>query len=435
MASIGNDANGRKRILFFAPDGVRKTLRLGQCDKKTAESINRMVEFLVSARASCQPIPLEVVAWLNDLGPGLKTKLAKCKLIDDDQGLRKTPTLSAFLGSTVLNRQDIKPATHTVWKNTCRNLIEFFGGGRELGTITAGDASSFKEWLVASPCKRRREVIRLALTTVAKRIKFSRQFFERAVDLELIGKNPFRKVKCPGDTYSREKEFITRQTMELLMRVADPAWQGILALARYGGLRNPSETLSLKWSQVHWDKRTILVPSCKTEHHPGKGFRLIPLFPELVAPLRLLEEIAPEGAEYVIPGHFRETAIGPRGWTNTNLRKSFYSLCVKAGLDPIMEPFRAMRATRATELCEAWPIKTVVSWMGHDVKILLRHYAQVPQEHFDRACNPVLKSGTESGTVVAHFPAQQQAVGNGQDDKIMQTKPYAVTEFAAQHSS
>ena len=39
MASIVNDPNGRKRILFVAPDGKRKTIRLGKIDRKSAESI------------------------------------------------------------------------------------------------------------------------------------------------------------------------------------------------------------------------------------------------------------------------------------------------------------------------------------------------------------------------------------------------------------
>ena len=53
----------------------------------------------------------------------------------------------------------------------------------------------------------------------------------------------------------------------------------IFALARYGGLRTPSETKSLKWGDVDFERGRIRVPSPKTEHHEGKGSRLIPLFP------------------------------------------------------------------------------------------------------------------------------------------------------------
>jgi len=41
MATIGNDPNGRKRILFVAGDGSRKTIRLGKIDRKNAERFCR----------------------------------------------------------------------------------------------------------------------------------------------------------------------------------------------------------------------------------------------------------------------------------------------------------------------------------------------------------------------------------------------------------
>jgi integrase len=58
-------------------------------------------------------------------------------------------------------------------------------------------------------------------------------------------------------------------------------WKLMVALSRYGGLRCPSETLSLKWADVDWERNLIRIPSPKTEHHDGKDCRLIPLFPEL----------------------------------------------------------------------------------------------------------------------------------------------------------
>ena len=39
MASIGKDPNGYRRILFVAPDGKRKTIRLGRVSQKTAEGV------------------------------------------------------------------------------------------------------------------------------------------------------------------------------------------------------------------------------------------------------------------------------------------------------------------------------------------------------------------------------------------------------------
>ena len=55
----------------------------------------------------------------------------------------------------------------------------------------------------------------------------------------------------------------------------------IVALSRYGGLRCPSEVLSLRWEGIDWQRNRIVVESPRTAHHPGRDRRVIPLFTEL----------------------------------------------------------------------------------------------------------------------------------------------------------
>src|SRR5262245_43912573 len=52
MATIGNDPNGRKRILFVAPDGKRKTLRIGKATMKQAIAFKVKLEALVGQALS-----------------------------------------------------------------------------------------------------------------------------------------------------------------------------------------------------------------------------------------------------------------------------------------------------------------------------------------------------------------------------------------------
>jgi hypothetical protein len=47
MATIGSDPNGFKRILFVAPDGKRKTIRLGKATMKQATAFKVKVEALI----------------------------------------------------------------------------------------------------------------------------------------------------------------------------------------------------------------------------------------------------------------------------------------------------------------------------------------------------------------------------------------------------
>ncbi|MHC4519041.1 MAG: tyrosine-type recombinase/integrase, partial [Planctomycetota bacterium] len=66
MASIGKDKGGRKRILFVAEDGSRKTIRLGKASMRQAEAFKVKVEALVAARLTGNIDP-ETARWIAGL--------------------------------------------------------------------------------------------------------------------------------------------------------------------------------------------------------------------------------------------------------------------------------------------------------------------------------------------------------------------------------
>lgn len=169
------------------------------------------------------------------------------------------------------------------------------------------------------------------------------------------------------------QRFITREETDRLLAVCNPTWRVIVALSRYGGLRCPSEVLSLRWQDVDWEAGRIVVTSPKTEHHPGKGTRKIPLFPELRPILAEAFELAPEGAVYVVDGNHREAANTASGWRNCNLRTTFEKIVKRAGLTPWPKLFHALRASRETELAKEYPIHVVTSWLGNTPRIALKH--------------------------------------------------------------
>ena len=92
----------------------------------------------------------------------------------------------------------------------------------------------------------------MATTTIHKRIQFARQFMHDAVDWKIIDENPFLKVKTQKSSV-KVNEFVPREMVDKLMKKANPVWQVILGLSRYGGLRTPSETLSLRWEDIDWE--------------------------------------------------------------------------------------------------------------------------------------------------------------------------------------
>ena len=136
---------------------------------------------------------------------------------------------------------------------------------------------------------------------------------------------------------------------------------------------------------IDWERDRITVISPKTEHHPGGGQRIIPLFADLVRPLTEAFDQAPDGAVYVISRH-RSQAESEAGWRNTNLGTPLKKIIVRAGLVPWPKPFHALRASCETELIERGkPIQTGAAGAGHSPKIAVENYLRVLPEHYDEA--------------------------------------------------
>jgi integrase len=181
--------------------------------------------------------------------------------------------LGGFLDRYFSKRTDVKPNTLTVWGHTRRCLLEYFGADRALDTITEGDADEWRLFLIEQG---------LSDSTIRKRCGFAKQFLESAVKLKLIPSNPFAHLKSAARGNAERFYFVTRAEAEAVLSCCpDAQWRLLFALARFGGLRTPSEAVALKWGHVDWERERITVPSPKTEHHDGHESRIMPLFPEL----------------------------------------------------------------------------------------------------------------------------------------------------------
>jgi integrase len=290
---------------------------------------------------------------------------------------KQAATLGPFLTAYLEGRADLKSATKVVRGVVICDLTEFFGDSRNVDTITPGNADDFKQWLVS------RE---LAPTTIHKRLQVARSFFHAMRRRKLIVENPFEGVSAPATGIKDRQRFVTREeTARVLDACPNHHWRTIVALSRYGGLRNPSETLSLRWQDIDWEAGRIVVTSPKTEHHAGGASRTIPLFPELRAILAEAFDLAPEGAVYVVDEKYRQAAMGPAGWMNANLRTTLLKIIRRAGLQPWPRLFHNLRASRETELVETYPVQVVTSWLGNTPRVAMRHYLMVTNEHFEAA--------------------------------------------------
>jgi integrase len=172
-------------------------------------------------------------------------------------------------------------------------------------------------------------------------VKHAKHFLLMAKRKGLVRLNPFQHLKAGGEENESRKRFINQATIDRAIEIApETQWKLIIALARYGGLRCPSEILALSWADVDWEQGRITVTSPKTKRH-GKAYRVIPLFPELRPLLEKAFEEAGEGALYVITKYRQR---------NANLRTQFERILKRAGIEPWERLFQNLRASRETEL-------------------------------------------------------------------------------------
>ncbi len=381
MASVANDPGGRRRILFVAPDGSRKTIRLGKIDRKGAEAVGRHVEALLAAKISGQPIPRDTAVWLASIGANLRGKLAAAGLVE----ATKRAALGEFLDAFIANRKaTAAPNTITNLEQAKRRLVEHFGAGRDMAGITPADAEA---WAAALAEK-------YAPATAGRTIKRARQFFKAALRNRLVAENVFLDVKADGQA-NKDRQFHVGR--DVIFRVIDAApdaeWRLLIALSRFGGLRCPSEHLALRWQDVDWERNRFRVDSPKT------GERWVPIFPELRPYLEECFELAKEGAVHVIT-RYRNSDV--------NLRTTFMKIIRRAGERPWPKLFHNLRASRETELAAEHPIHVVCAWIGNTAAIAAKHYLTVREEDYERAAAP---GGAKSGAPAAQKAAQQGAAG------------------------
>jgi integrase len=380
MASITREKNGHRTIQFADLNRNRRSLRLGKTSQRNAEGFKIKIEALLAAKMAGRSPEAEVSRWLAALPSAMHCRLAKLGLVE----ARAEATLKPFITGYVASRADVKPATKEIWSQGENGLVDYFQANHPLREVTPGDADRYKQHLLASG---------LAPMTVRKRLQFAKTIFRAAARHRLVDENPFAEVGIKASMSARGRFVTGPETAELLAAAPDHHWRSIIALPRYGGLRCPSEVLSLRWQDIDWADGRIIVTAPKTAHHPGKETRTIPLFATLRPILAEALELAPKGAVYVVDERFRKAAMGPKGWRNCNLRTTFEKIIVRAGLTPWPRPFHNLRASCETELTQQHPLPVVIAWLGHSADVALKHYCQVTDADFNKAIgalhNPV----------------------------------------------
>lgn len=380
MASVVSRPNGRKSIQFTDADGKRQEFRIGKAIDAQANKVCVHVNAILADKVAGRPHDIETLKWVNSLPKKLFQRAEAVGLVTGAS--RVYVSLGEFLDECMARIQKKrKENTYIFYKNTRRNLIGHFGTSCRLSSITDEHAAQFREYLESCPKERGEGIISRA--TVNRRIGAAHTFFELARKGKIIQQNPFEDVVAGEQVNKARLRYVPDEVIgQVLAKCPDPQWYVMICLARYGGVRVPSEIVPLKWEHIDWENRRILITSPKTAHLEGKETRTIPLFPELErAFLKLavrLEACGDARDEYVIP-RYRDS--------KANLGTQLKKIIRRAGVAAWPKPWHNLRASRENDLSRRFSLDVAAEWIGNSKRIALQHYLGTTDADFAAAAD------------------------------------------------
>ena len=406
-------------------NGTRKSISLPgkKFGQKTVDEVCRFIDKLVYYKRNPIEVPDQKTQdWLKSVDSVILTKLAKVGLILIPESHTVGELWSEFLKA----KKNIKESTRECYDNSERRFFAFFDRKTDLNELSS---EHFEDWKIYLQTEYESPVNGLPLVeaTVAGTVSRAKAVFNWAKSKKWIVKSPLDGVKRGDFVNKNNEQFVP---MDDYYRLLDACpcqdWRCIIALARIGGLRAPSEVLRLKWTDINWERNRFYVMSSKTKPK-DKKVRLVPLWSLLREELERLYFTQPKGTEFVITRY--------RDPERTNLGTQFARIVKMAGLDEIVRPFDNMRMSRSNEVYASDGPICESDWIGHSIKTAKKHYLRVQETDFERTLendNPKPRNiaglGNNFPTSVLNFPTTSQI----DSDHISDPQRVAISRMESQ---
>jgi integrase len=351
------------------PDGRTTCIRgkrLGIGNNHAAfRTVALHVSNLIGALQTGSQPPGETQLWLQRIGNALHQKLHALKLVQPRVQEQK---LLAHLRAFVLEHgKNLKPGSRQVLNRAVAHAEGFFSEDAVLGSVDLKAALAFRDHVAS--LRGQQPGTSMAAATINKTCRVMSQAFSQAVDLGLLQSNPFASRKIPKNVGSNPEryEYVPREVVLRVMHSCEHAEDRlVIALARFGCLRVPSELRELRWSDIDWESRQMILTSPKTSRH-GKSKRKVPLFPELFDELRRVFD-AGVTSDYVLPTLRAHSNVGER------VKRAI----VAAGIVPWQKVMQNLRASGVEDWLRAdHPMQDVARWCGHTLKVMFEHYSRI----------------------------------------------------------
>jgi integrase len=318
-----------------------------------ARRIRRVIEELVLCERNEQALRKTTRDWLRTAHKDILSKLARFGLYT----IKEQKTCQYLWDSFVERRTDLTASTIKKHSYGWQHFFKMFSPTEHLEKITQDQLLKWRASLLA----------KYAPGGVQTHMNTIDEYFNWAVQQDWLEKNPFDGISRGSFVSDKNYRHITKEEyLNLLNACPNQEWRTIIALARMGGLRCPSELEHLRWSDIHWKEGYFRVQSPKTKRYAGHRERNVPLFPVLRTELeRHFSAVRPDNDDFMIQ------QLQGTCW---QLRQQFEKITAKAGLGQINCPFNNMRKSRSNEVVREWGQERENLWLGHSYKVMKKHY-------------------------------------------------------------
>lgn len=359
MASISFDEkrNGY-RVGFYTSHGIFRSLWLGKIRKAAAVYVKRYIEDLVEASKTATPPTPESLAWANKCSQRIRSRLEEYGLVEK----QKQVDLHKFCQSYIDSRKDLKPRT-ILRLQTCADRMHAYFGSVDLTKITKGDADRFASELRST----------MASASAGRELKRCRQFFTAAIADNLITSNPFQSVSVTAIGNKERQVYVDAKTVQKVAKHLEPEVRAVLLLARFCGLRVPSEPQALLWTDIDFKAKRLTIRSPKLEKTKTPS-RDCPLFKEVILALEALQKTNKEKPFEKWPNS-----------ANRFYREHLLAACKEAGVKPWPKLWNNLRASCRTDLSKRFPSHVCNAWLGHSDDVAHESYLMVTDDFWKEA--------------------------------------------------
>ena len=238
--------------------------------------------------------------------------------------------------------------------------------------------------------------------TVQKFRSILYSILDKAVDNDIIPKNPLERVTAPKVLLNLQDDEdnadpFTENELKLIIENANGYMKNFI-LFMYGCGMRPGEIVALRWNDIDFERKTINVTKTRIRNEDGRtktkaSTRYIDLLPLAEKALKAQYELTKE-YEHIFISSFKKPFYS-HDVIGVNFQRILKKIAIKA------RPLYNIRHTFASQLiAKGADIVWVSKMLGHkDVSITLKIYTKFIEENDEIRFKKIEKMGTLMGTL------------------------------------